>query len=606
MVGMAPPDAEANLTGAQEALIAHWAADPWNFLTGVDLDGKTPIYNTKDEKDRVNPVKPFPGHLEYIQVWVQILHDPTEDFVLADKCRQMFLTTATLAYMLWECLFLPGRRWLLSKSTEDEAKDLIRDKIRFPVSRMPRWVREYFAIADRPELRVDVGRTGSYILGVAQNVAVRDARGGTASGVLVDEAAFQDQLGDIISACLPMSAKQVLITTPNLVGAGSKVFRSYRDDEIAADYFTGERGPGNELTRLIDKQFGLDKTAKKFKKLNRVRGMEVKKTRRGCCVVSLDWFADPTRTQAWLDKMRTAATNESSFQAEIMRNWDVSPGVAFYSEFQSNREAYVKRLPRLINAPVYRGWDFGGRNPAAVWLQYSPKTGRVWILREVLFYGMDIYSFRDLVLYLSGQRDRVFLERRPAAIAWLEALERDPMTPPELRVTPWFDMSPTNPIQFVDYAGHEAEQGIGREAGNVPMEYTRKQILAAEGVHLNAHYTTTKAKTDIIRRLLQPMADGRPGIFIDPACRVLIRGFSGGITFAAPSPNNPDPMGPAKDEVYSHLHEALGYVVANAVPLDQIPRPREPEFIGFDQREPVYATSGDSIFDAEDTRLDFE
>jgi hypothetical protein len=606
MVGMPAPDAEHDLSSEQDALIAHWALDPWNFLTGVDLDGVTPIYNTKDEKDQIVPVKPFPAHLDYIKVWIQILHDPTERFILADKCRQMFLTTATLAYMLWECLFIPGRRWLLSKSTEDEAKDLIRDKIRFPVSRMPRWVREYFDIQDRPELRVDVGRTGSYVLGVSQNVAVRDARGGTASGVLVDEAAFQDSLGDIIDATIPMAAKLVLITTPNLSGPGSKVFRSYRDDEVTADLFTGQENEGGELSNILDKLHGLTKAAKaKFKKLSRVRGMEVRKTRRGFIVASFDWYADPSRDQQWLDGMRAIATTEGKFQAEFMRNWDVSPGVAFYSEFQANPAFYVKHLPKLINAPVYRGWDFGGRNPATCWLQYSPKSGRVWVIREMLLFGIDIYSFRDLVLYLSGERERSFLDRRPAAVAWLEKLERDPNTPAELRVTPWFDSSPTSPLQFIDYAGHEAEQGIGREAGNIPVEYTRKQILAAEGIHLNAHYTTTKAKTDIIRRLLQPFPDGRPGIYFDPAVKILARGFSGGITFARPTPSDPDPMGPSKDDIYSHLHEALGYVLVNAVPLDALPRYREPELIGWDRREPVYADRGDTILEAEDTRLDF-
>jgi hypothetical protein len=62
--------------------------------------------------------------------------------------------------------------------------------------------------------------------------------------------------------------------------------------------------------------------------------------------------------------------------------------------------------------------------------------------------------------------------------------------------------------------------------------------------------------------------DGHPGIFLDPACPILIRGLSSGIVYAKATPQSPDPNEPAKDAVYSHLHEGLGYILTNVVRLE--------------------------------------
>lgn len=212
------------LDDQRAALVARWAADPWAYLTGRDLDGG-PIVRTKDEGDKRAPLKPWPEHRHFLRRWVALLDDPAERILVVDKPRQMMFSTSTLQYVHWDCLFHYGRRWLLSKRTEDEAAEMLMDKVRFPYSLAPRWLRDARPVLDKPRVRVIYPATSSYILAVAENVATSEARGGTASGVIVDEAAFQGETEAIFDAVAPMASKLVIMTTANLGNPGAAFVR---------------------------------------------------------------------------------------------------------------------------------------------------------------------------------------------------------------------------------------------------------------------------------------------------------------------------------------------------------------------------------------------
>jgi hypothetical protein len=182
------------------------------------LNGRQ-IYWTKDERDDSVPSKPFPADWEYLKHYFDVLL--YRRLVVVQKCRQMYVSTATLAFILWHCLFAVNRRWLISKVTEDDAKELLRDKIRYPYSQLPEWFKELYPATDTPEVRMDFTRTKSYISAVAENAAVRDLRGGTASGVLVDEAAFQREYKKIWRASMPMAAKLIAVSTPEIGNPGA-------------------------------------------------------------------------------------------------------------------------------------------------------------------------------------------------------------------------------------------------------------------------------------------------------------------------------------------------------------------------------------------------
>jgi hypothetical protein len=263
--------------------------------------------------------------------------------------------------------------------------------------------------------------------------------------------------------------------------------------------------------------------------------------------------------------------------------------MTFYPEFMERPTRYIRRSPGLIEGqPVIRGWDFGYRRPACIWLQYSPTSGRVWVLRELLGQNIDTHSFRDLVLYLSGERSMEYLLKRPVAVEWVNALRSNPRLPPP----PWFETA-GGAIQYIDYAGPEALQRRaaveGEDSARVDAE-----ILGEEGIRLGVYHVSVKAREQIVRRLLQLRPDGHPGLLVDPSCKDLALGLGGRIVFKKPTKDDPLPDGPAKDGYFEHLHDALGYALTNIVPATEEKPPEEPA-MRWEGRQKVAMPAGDGI-----------
>jgi len=183
---------------------------------------------------------------------------------------------------------------------------------------------------------------------------------------------------------------------------------------------------------------------------------------------------------------------------------------------------------------------------------------------------IDTHSFRDLVLYLSGQRSRDSLLRRPRSLAWVDRLEQEAREFKDIPSPPWFESSIGSPNQFIDLSGPEALR-TAPEVSSDTAERTSAQILAVEGIHLQLLVTTPKARENLIRRLLLPQPDGYPGIWIDPACTLLIKGMGGGIAFPKASKSGVVSDKPARDGHFEHLHDALGYGLTQVVPFAEGP-----------------------------------
>lgn len=294
-----------------------------------------------------------------------------------------------------------------------------------------------------------------------------------------------------------------------------------------------------------------------------VPGMAARVHPRGHLVVEIDWWADPKRDQAWADQMRRRMPSLSDWRREYERDWTTSAGTAYYPEVAQAPEKYIVQFSgHLLDSPVYRCWDFGGRRPACVFFQYSPQQDRLWVLREIgppAAEGLSTLDLRDLVRYVSGQITLDDLAIRPRA---LRVAQSGRLAPARL---PWF----THGVEFVDYSGHEALQGHS----NVDLDsedVTHQKILAQAGVILHARHTGQGAREQVIRRLLRKVTDdGLGGLLIDPSCVMMARAFTGGIVYPKPTATNPYPRDPKKDGLYDHYHEAFGYGVTNVVPATE-------------------------------------
>lgn len=203
-------------------LLKLWSEDPWEWLTGQDLDGR-PIIWTRDEKMGTDPAKPFPRDKPYLRRLVYRALEPEPLFI--NKARQMIVSTTLMLLADWVCRFEKNRNVLVSKQKEGEAETLIREKLRSVHTRLPAWLQEASPISPTPANRVTYHHTQSTLRGVAQNFAIGEARGTTASIVLIDEAAFQEFAGPIIDAVMAMSSRLWVVTTPRVTGAGASVFK---------------------------------------------------------------------------------------------------------------------------------------------------------------------------------------------------------------------------------------------------------------------------------------------------------------------------------------------------------------------------------------------
>jgi hypothetical protein len=230
-------------------------------------------------------------------------------------------------------------------------------------------------------------------------------------------------------------------------------------------------------------------------------------TPKGYKVIRLHHTADNEKqSEEWKAAMLDSMPDLASFLREIDIDWSASSGISAYPLFQSyyaeDPEWFVKEFELdPVPAPIYRGWDFGYRNPACIWAQISSNM-RVKLYRELMPTDVDPHAFRDLVMYLSGQigADDSELRRRPKALSYIEKFsEEGPV--------PWFPPG----YSFIDFSGLEVTHTskIFSEVG----ERTQRDVLASRGIIISALPQLVSAGETILRRLFQPFEDGKAGIW---------------------------------------------------------------------------------------------
>ena len=131
---------ELQLTPAREEALAKWEQSSWAFFTAVDPDDDvTPIIRTIDQRDKRTPIKAFPKALEYLRLIDALLDH--EQYLACEKSSQMFVSSIILLKQFHRGAFKQAWKVLLSKHKEEEASQLLDEKIRKVWLLMPDWVR---------------------------------------------------------------------------------------------------------------------------------------------------------------------------------------------------------------------------------------------------------------------------------------------------------------------------------------------------------------------------------------------------------------------------------------------------------------------------------
>ena len=283
--------------------------------------------------------------------------------------------------------------------------------------------------------------------------------------------------------------------------------------------------------------------------------------------VSIHFSSDPDKnTMEWAQARRRAMPDEPAYLQEYEISWTSGGGNPVFSEFSNNPRRYVtadvKLRPEL---PVIRGWDFGPRNPACVWMQVH--DGQVVVLREFCPIDIDIHSLSQVVRFLSGSEQELTL---PRANQWVEMLKMRqawyPEGDPDRRPypIPWW---PEIGVRFEDYSGPEAYRTT--EFESTKGERSSADVLANDGIEISWNATPVTYGENIIRRLLLDMEDDRPGLLIHPSCTTLIEAMAGALTWKKPTKTEPRPTTIARTPGYIDVYDAFRYGVINIADIVQ-------------------------------------
>jgi hypothetical protein len=306
--------------------------------------------------------------------------------------------------------------------------------------------------------------------------------------------------------------------------------------------------------------------------------------------VTLSYRADPDKDSLdWITRQMAKMPDMRAFRREYLLDWTSAEGASFYPDFADAPERYVSsRIGFTEGLPVYRGFDFGFRHPACIWLQILP-SGRLVVLHDLLPSDIDTYSFRDLVLYLSGETLRPgtnydadnelrILAKTPRAYHYASKFHKAP---------PWW--GPAGALQkypvpffppgtvFRNFSGPEAYKISATVEGN-KKERTDAEVFESGGIYLDCAYQSVSAGETLIRKTLLDMAVGGPGLMCSPSAVNTINALGGGVVYAKPSPVNPRPETASKDGLFEHIHDALRYAITHVIDPDQdLPERAVPE-----------------------------
>jgi hypothetical protein len=202
-------------------LLRLWGSDPWEWVTASDTDGRRVVLTVDPLDDTGNVNKGFPDY-DYLRYTFSILADKGVKMLFQDKPRQIMATWSFLVYIDWELRFQESRMWMISKLTRDEAKQFLTDKVKHIHEHLPTWVQQELPVITKRSDHYVYPRTGGQLMAVASNAATRTLRGNTPTGVFIDEAAFQDEFREMVSAAIPTNCRLLATSSANSAGAGAR------------------------------------------------------------------------------------------------------------------------------------------------------------------------------------------------------------------------------------------------------------------------------------------------------------------------------------------------------------------------------------------------
>lgn len=267
-----------------------------------------------------------------------------------------------------------------------------------------------------------------------------------------------------------------------------------------------------------------------------IPGMRGWKTSEGWTVLRLHYLADPERaTDEWItDQLRgyRGGREGRDWRREMEIDFSAYSGDPVYSLF--NIDETVRETMYRPELPLWRGWDFGYRHPAVVFLQLHPPSSKA--PDGTLVYLHEVYPTLD--------REAV-PGIKTADLAQLVLDET-------ARVFPKASDSVVQ--DFADPAGNQTKE---------TSDFSSIEILQQYDIFPEWARVGRKNRVDYARRFVEV-----PGAFrINPHCALGIKAFSAAYRYpeqrsGGQDRDMPDLGKKVQEEPYIHLMDAFEYVVA--------------------------------------------
>jgi len=331
-------------------------ADPWEFLRLCVV--------TIDQVDKVNPIKAFPAHLKYLELYTRVWQRSSK--IVVPKSRRMFMSWVNIALHLWDTMFHEARLNAIVSKKEDDANELI-DRAFLIYQNIPENVipREVLPKAVKTFNNLQFPEIKSALQGFPQGAD--QLRQYTFSSIFADEMAFWEH-----------AQKMYASSYPTLEGGGR---------------FTGVSSPGpGFFKRLVFDQLdtGDDDVIIPPNRHYPMKGVEVwENPKNKFTVFQLHYSANPAKRDAGYRENIKSSMPIRQYNQEYELIWDSFEGKPVYADWNEQIHCGDNLGPEL-GLPLLRGWDFG-LTPACVIGQLQ--GNQLVILKEYIGNrGIDIFS----------------------------------------------------------------------------------------------------------------------------------------------------------------------------------------------------------------------
>ncbi len=214
-----------------------------------------------------------------------------------------------------------------------------------------------------------------------------------------------------------------------------------------------------------------------------------------------------------------AMMGEEAYLREYECSFEASSGKLVYPEFSSSLHVSREATAPKYAAQIIRGWDNTGLSPAIV-LTYINGLGQWVVFKEFTFEDTGIIDAAEAMLI-------------------------------------WCNKNLSKECVYTDYAD---PAGRNRDSSKQsPRDYIMKKAHEMMyDLDLRNGIQTWQVRKESVRSRLTKLVSGKPGMIINPECKVLIEGFEGAYKYSEIGNSGEYKTTPEKNHV-SHIHDALQY-----------------------------------------------